>query len=145
MEIHELAERAAEMLRSDEALSGAKVIVEEKGELTNELSINIGKRSLAVVVGWNGFISDGISSKTIWGKGKLVVSVYEMPVINRKTPGALTLLKAARAIAYCLNLELADGGLSPLVFKEITPVVQLTGGEKGIVATDVVFSVECTL
>lgn len=147
MEISDLANRAADALRGDPALAGLPVIVEEKGDAANALEIGIGKRRIAAVVGWDGFESDGNSSRTIFGTANLVVSVFEMPVVNRRMGGGTTLLAAARAVAYALNLMCVEdgGGGSTLVFRRITPVQQLTGGEGATVAVDVVFETKAVL
>lgn len=44
-----------------------------------------------------------------------------------------------------LKLALAKSRVCALVFQEITPVMQLSGGESAIVATDVVFEAEAVL
>lgn len=145
MEIKEIAVRAAAALAADPNLAEIPVIVEESGDASTELQINIAKRKVAVVVGWNGFTGDGNSSRTIFGKANIVVSVFEMPVVNRRAEGAKTLLQIARSVAHALNLFTVGGDTAPLVFKRITPVQQLTEGENATVACDVEFEVATTL
>lgn len=143
MNLNTLVERTAEAVVKIPCLAGIPVIVEEKGDTANKLQMAIAKTKFAVIVGWNGFESGANSSKTVYGKARIVVSVYEQPVVNRKTEGAQTLLNAAQEIAKHLNLFSADGGNSPLVFRKITPVTELGDGKT--VACDVELETESTL
>lgn len=143
MNLNTLVERAAEAVAKIPYLAGMPVIVEEKGDTANRLNVAIGKTKFAVVVGWNGFESGANSSRTVYGKARIVVSVYEQPVVNRRVNGARTLLNAAQEIAKALNLFTAEGGNAPLVFRKITPVAELGDGKT--VACDVELETESTL
>lgn len=143
MNLNTLVERAAKRVEEIPYLSGIPVIVEEKGDTANRLQVGIAKTKFAVIVGWNGFESGANSSRTVYGKARLVVSVYEQPVVNRKSEGVPTLLNAAQEIAKELNLFTAEGGNAPIVFRKITPISELGDGKT--VACDVEFETESTL
>lgn len=143
MNLQTLIERTAEEVGKIPYLTGAPVITEEKGDTSNELAVKLAKTKFAVIVGWNGFTSDANSSRVIYGTPKIVVSVYEMPVVNRRNAGAPTLLNAAQEIAKALNLFSSDGGNAPLVFRRISPVQELGDGKT--IACDVEFDTKSTL
>ncbi len=146
MTIKNLTEKAAELIAKDTVLAGVPVIVEDKGDVANALALAIARRRLAIVVAWSGFTSDGNSSRTIFGKSNLVVSVFEQPVLNRRSPNFLHLLHAAARVAYALNLVPLGDDSSPLVFKSIASVLPYTdGGENSTVFTNVVFETAATL
>ena len=143
MNIETLIEKTTEAVAAIPYLAGRPVITDERGDTSNELDKNIAKTNFAAIVGWNGYDADANSSKTVYGKVNVVVSLYERPVVNRKITGAPTLLNAAQEIAKAVNLFTAGGMNSPLVFTRITPVQELGDGKT--IACDVHFETKATL
>lgn len=144
MEIQDIVHLTAEQLRGEGYFADVPVIEEDVGDVPARLAADMGKRRLAVIVGWDGFTSRGDSSTVIFGEATVVVSVFEQPVVNRRTEGAKTLLMTAREVASALHLFTVPG-TSPLVFRKITPVQALTGGDRGVISCDVQFVIETDL
>lgn len=146
MTIHDLTEKAAALIAEDPFLAGVPVIVEDRGDVANRLALAVARRRLAIVVAWTGFAADGNSSRTIFGKSNLIVTVFEQPVLNRKASDFIHLLAAAAHVAYALNLVPLGDDSSPLVFKSIGGVNPYTeNGENSIVYTNVTFETSTTL
>lgn len=122
-------------------LAGVPVIEEEKGDTSNRLAADIAKAKVAIIVGANGFKGDGNSSKTVYGTATIVVSVFEMPLVNRKSAGRPTLFNMAQQIAKDIQLFHADGMNAPLVFGDISPIREVGTA----VTCDVNFTVKTTL
>ena len=142
MNINELITRTSQRAKELPILAGVPVIDEDKGDVSNKLQSSVSKTKAAVIVGWDGFDADPTSSKTVFGTARVVVSVFEHPVVNRKGTGAPTALNMAQEIAKELNIFKAGPDAAPLVFKKITPLNEIAGG---VIACDVVFNVKAEL
>ena len=139
MDVNELIEQAAEVIRAIPEMADQPVIEVHKGDVSKNLAIAIAKTRFAVLVGWNGFKAKSNSSKTIVGDANLVVELFERPVVNAPD-GGLKLLPAARLVANAVNLS-QPPGQSPIVFREITPV---TEPSPGLISCNVIFSANNT-
>ena len=135
MEIDEIIEHAAQVLRALPEMADVPVIEVHKGNAFNKLQIAVAKTCFAVLVGWNGFRARSNSSRTIVGDTNLVIEVYEKPVVNQKDGPRL--LPAARLIANAVNLS-QPAGQSPIVFREISTVMEPS---PGVISTNVTFDV----
>lgn len=109
------------------SLAGCAVLDERKGDFAAKVAAEVAKSRLCAVVGWSGFEARGDSCETCFGTAHIAVTVFERPAVNRRHPGATTLLDAAQDIARHVNL-FAPGGESPLVLKRITPVDEIAEG-----------------
>lgn len=123
------------------ALPLDNVFAENIGDIVKSLDAAIAKTSRAVVVGFNGFTPTVQKANAIIGKGTLVISVFEKPVVNRaKRSSVRTCFSMAcdiaRALAHLPN------GTSALFFKQITPVKLLDGG---VISCDVIFETTVSL
>ena len=134
IDINSIIGHAAKVIRDLPEMADVPVIEVHKGSVANKLENAIGRQRFAVLVGWNGFRANGNSSKTIVGNYNLVVEVFEKPLIN---DDKLRLLSGAGLIANAVNLS-QQPGQSPIVFREITPVVEPRPGE---VSCNVIFDV----
>lgn len=142
MNLNDICEASAAELLRDEALEQVPVLVESKGDINQRLASDIAKRTLAIVVGWNGFNAESSSSKTIYGTANMTVSIFEQPILNRRREGALTILDAAKLSAQILNLFTPQAGDSPLVFRRIGKIIEI---DQSTIACDVEFEVKATL
>lgn len=133
MDINTLLEHAAGVIRALPEMAAMPVIEVHKGNLFNKLQTAVAKTRFAVLVGWNGFRSRSNSSKTIVGDTDLVIEVWEKPVVD----GGLRLLPTARLIANAVNLS-QPPGQSPIVFREISPVMEPS---PGVISCNVTFAV----
>lgn len=113
MKVQTIVTAAVETLRGLELLAGVPVIEEDKGNIATELETAIGKTSLCVVVGWNGFkpriVGDTAPKETPFGDITVVVSVFERPVVNRKNAASPRLLDIAQESAKALDGASAEG------------------------------------
>ena len=139
MDVNELIEQAAEVVRAIPEMADQPVIEVHKGDVSRSLEIAIAKTRFAVLVGWNGFKAKSNSSKTIVGDANLVVELFERPVVS-STGGGLKLLPAARLVGNAVNLS-QPPGQSPIVFREITPV---TEPSPGLISCNVIFAANNT-
>ena len=139
MDVNELIEQAAGVVRAIPEMADQPVIEVHKGDVSKNLEIAIAKTRFAVLVGWNGFKAKSNSSKTIVGDANLVVELFERPVVS-STGGGLKLLPAARLVGNAVNLS-QPPGQSPIVFREITPV---TEPSPGLISCNVVFEARNT-
>lgn len=142
MTLDELIENTVDYTRQIPCLAGRDVINEKKGDATAKLQADIAKNRFAVVIGWSGFTNRADSCKTCYGTVTIVASVFERPVVNRKSGDAPTLLDAAQEIAKALNLYTPAPGQSPLVLKRISPVQEVA---TGVVSCDIEFETNVTL
>lgn len=144
MNLNDLISAAAAKLRTVPLFAGREVLEENKGDIASKLTQAVAKTNFAVVVAWNGFEpkTHGLPGKPIIGETTLVVSVFEKPVTNRRNEGALTALDAAQQIGLELDLMKAPGMDSPLVFKRITPLQELSGG---VISCDAEFKTKVSL
>lgn len=133
MNINTLLEHAAGVIRALPEMAAMPVIEVHKGNLFNKLQTAVAKTRYAVLVGWNGFRARSNSSKTIVGDTNLVIEVWEKPVVD----GELKLLPTARLIANAVNLS-QPPGQSPIVFREISPVMEPS---PGVISCNVTFAV----
>ena len=144
MDVNELIEQAAEVIRAIPEMADQPVIEVHKGDVSKNLEIAIAKTRFAVLVGWNGFKAKSNSSKTIVGDANLVVELFERPLIAAggaaESGQGLTLLPAARLVANAVNLS-QPPGQSPIVFREITPVTEPL---PGLISCNVVFAANNT-
>ena len=138
MKIHDLIAAVAERLRLTSDLAGRTILEENKGDISAALQAAVGKSNFAITVGWNGFepsvqtpTGAAFPSAEIVGKTTVVVSVFEKPVLNRRTAGSLAALDAAAIIAKALACWKAPGMNSPLFFQRIPPLYELSGGAIG--------------
>lgn len=113
MKVQKIVEEAADTLRGLELLAQVPVIEEDKGNVATELETAIGKTSLCVVVGWNGFkpriVGETAPGETPFGDITVVVSVFERPVVNRKNAASPRLLDIAQEAAKALDGASAEG------------------------------------
>lgn len=133
MDVNTLLEHAAGVIRALPEMAALPVIEVHKGNLLNKLQLAVAKTRYAVLVGWNGFRARSNSSKTIVGDTNLVIEVWEKPVVD----GELKLLPTARLIANAVNLS-QPPGQSPIVFREISPVMEPS---PGVISCNVTFAV----
>lgn len=133
MDVNTLLEHAAGVIRALPEMAALPVIEVHKGNLFNKLQLAVAKTRYAVLVGWNGFRARSNSSKTIVGDTNLVIEVWEKPVVD----GELKLLPTARLIANAVNLS-QPPGQSPIVFREISPVMEPS---PGVISCNVTFAV----
>jgi len=150
MDIETIVEEAAETLRLMPMMTDVPVVVENKGDMDDELKLKIAQQSVCVMVGWSGF-TPTIQGPTapngeIFGSVTLVASVFEKPAVNRSTPGSPTCQDIAKAVAHELHGASAEGMDAPLFLKRITPVSELGSSPDGSVVTcDVEFETKTSI
>jgi len=144
----DIVKEAVETLRECEALVGVPVIQEDLGNLRNKVDTEIAKRSVCVVVGWNGFTpilqGETAPGETPLGTVGIVASVFEKPDDNRYHSGSPTICDIAIAIADALNGAIAEGMAAPLWLKSIGKVADF-GEKSGVVTCDVNFETKASL
>ena len=133
MKVQKIVEEAADTLRGLELLAQVPVIEEDKGNVATELETAIGKTSLCVVVGWNGFkpriVGETAPGETPFGDITVVVSVFERPVVNRRNAAAPRLLDIAQETAKTLDDASAEGMDDAMHLMRISPVTGIGGGD----------------
>lgn len=133
MKLQSIVAEAAETLRGLELLAGVPVIEEDKGNVATELETAIGKTSLCVVVGWNGFkpriVGSTAPRETPFGDIAVVVSVFERPVVNRRNPTAPRLLDIAQVTAKALDGASAEGMDDAMHLERISHVEAIGNGD----------------
>ena len=141
MKVEELVHNMADTIREIKFGATVPVVEEDKGDVVKELEAAIGKTSLCVLVGWNGFkpriVGATAPRETPFGDVTLVAAVFEKPVVNRRNAAAPRLLEVARAIACALDAAASEGMDDLLHLKRISPVSDV---ENGIVTCTVEFS-----
>jgi len=147
MKIQDITSDAADALRGIPVLAGREVIEEDKGNVETNIRTAIGKTSLCVVVGWNGFtpriVGDTAPRGTPFGTVSVVVSVFERPHVNRAKTGAPRLLDVAQEVAKALDGAASEGMEDVMHLKRIAPVAEV--GAAGDVFTTVEFETKATL
>ena len=133
MKLQEIVREAADTLRGLEMLANVPVVEEDKGNVATELETAIGKASLCVVVGWNGFkpriVGETAPRETPFGYVSVVVSVFERPVVNRSNAAKPKLLDIAQEAAKALDGASAEGMDDAMHLERISPVAALGGGD----------------
>lgn len=140
MNIDDIVREAAETVAEIPALSGYKVIEEDKGDVSKKLEMSVAQQKLAVVVGWNGFTpvaSGRHDNGETRGTASVIVTVYEKPIENRTNPSSPRLLQVAQEIARTLNCASSEGMEDVMHLKRISPVAEL---DRGVITCDVEFS-----
>ena len=122
------------------ALAGLPVVAEDKGDVVKNVQAEIAKTSFCVVVGAAEFRDEAPDARACYGTAKVVVTVFEKPVVNRSTPGRPTFMSAAQSIAR--GMKLFDTGEGLLVTKSISLPQDLGAG---VVSCEVAFEVKTTL
>lgn len=144
MNIENLLKEAADTLRKTEELQDTPVIIEDLGDVSNKIESEIGKSARCILVGFGGSapVKQGQVGDVIVDNVKLVVSVFEKPVVNRKARGVPTLLVMAQAVRRELTGAKTNDMSSVLFYRGISPIAELTGGR---VSCDVSFDTKDTL
>jgi hypothetical protein len=141
MSIEEIVAEMADTIRAIDFGTTIPVIEEEKGNVIQELEAALGKTSLCIVVGWNGFKrrigGDTSPSQTPFGDNAFVAAVFENPTINRFSSSSPHICSVARAIANALDGAAAQGMSDRLHLKAILPISAV---ENGVVTCTVEFS-----
>ena len=137
----EMISTVCDMLKALPEFSTVAVFDENLGDVSAQIHNAIAKsQALALMVRWDGLTPKAQSEGSITGDTVLVVRVFEHPAKNRRVPGFLTALEAARTAALSLVGKPLDA--SRLFFVRITPLVELEGG---VISCDVEFRVTVTL
>lgn len=126
MKIQDIVKEAAETIRELEIAQFFPVIEEDKGNVATELATALGKRSLCVTVGWNGFtariVGETAPGETPFGRVSVVATVFERPVVNRSNDASPRILDIAQELAKALDNAAAEGMDDALHFKKISPI-----------------------
>ena len=126
MKIQDIVKETAETIRELDIAQFFPVIEEDKGNVATELQAALGKRSLCVTVGWNGFtariVGETAPGEMPFGKVSVVATVFERPVVNRSKDANPRILDIAQAIAKGLDNAAAEGMDDVLHFKKISPI-----------------------
>lgn len=144
MNIENLLKEAADSLRNMDELQATPVIIEDLGDVSNKIESEIGKCARCILVGFGGSapVKQGNVGDVIVDNVKLVVSVFEKPVVNRRARGVPTLLGMAQAVRRELTGAKTKDMSSVLFYRGISPIAELTGGR---VSCDVSFDTKDTL
>lgn len=144
MNIENLLKEAADSLRNMDELQATPVIIEDLGDVSNKIESEIGKSARCILVGFGGSapVKQGNVGDVIVDNVKLVVSVFEKPVVNRRARGVPTLLGMAQAVRRELTGAKTKDMSSVLFYRGISPIAELTGGR---VSCDVSFDTKDTL
>lgn len=144
MNIENLLKEAADSLRNMDELQATPVIIEDLGDVSNKIESEIGKSARCILVGFGGSapVKQGNVGDVIVDNVKLVVSVFEKPVVNRRAHGVPTLLGMAQAVRRELTGAKTKDMSSVLFYRGISPIAELTGGR---VSCDVSFDTKDTL
>lgn len=144
MNIENLLKEAADSLRKMDELQATPVIIEDLGDVSNKIESEIGKSARCILVGFGGSapVKQGNVGDVIVDNVKLVVSVFEKPVVNRRAHGVPTLLGMAQAVRRELTGAKTKDMSSVLFYRGISPIAELTGGR---VSCDVSFDTKDTL
>ena len=144
MNIENLLKEAADSLRKMDELQATPVIIEDLGDVSNKIESEIGKSARCILVGFGGSapVKQGNVGEVIVDNVKLVVSVFEKPVVNRRAHGVPTLLGMAQAVRRELTGAKTKDMSSVLFYRGISPIAELTGGR---VSCDVSFDTKDTL
>lgn len=144
MNIENLLKEAADSLRNMDELQATPVIIEDLGDVSNKIESEIGKSARCILVGFGGSapVKQGNVGDVIVDNVKLVVSVFEKPVVNRRARGVPTLLRMAQAVRRELTGAKTKDMSSVLFYRGISPIAELTGGR---VSCDVSFDTKDTL
>lgn len=146
MNIDDIIRDAADTVRQIPALSSVEVFEEDKGDIAQEIDRAIAQQSFCVTVGWNGFTpqigGQTAPHETPFGTVKIVVSVFESPVVNRTDERAPRLLGAAKEIAKALDGAASEGMDETLHLSAISQIQQL---DRGVITCDVEFETKATL
>ena len=144
MNIENLLKEAADSLHKTAELQDTPVVVEDLGDVSNKIETEIGMTARCILVGFGGSdpVKQGKVGDVLVDKVKLVVSVFEKPVVNRKAKGVPTLLAMAQAIRRELTGAKTKDMSSVLFYRGISPIAELTGGR---VSCDVIFDTKDTL
>ena len=108
MDLQAFQEKVAKRIREIPALGGLPVREEQIGNIVETLQSDVLKSRFCVVVGTATFDDEAPDSSVCYGATKVVVSVFEDPELNRRTPGRPTFLSAAQEIAKALKLFRPD-------------------------------------
>lgn len=144
MNIENLLKEAADSLRKMDELQATPVIIEDLGDVSNKIESEIGKSARCILVGFGGSapVKQGNVGDVIVDNVKLVVSVFESPVVNRSAEGVPTLMGMAQAVRRELTGAKTKDMSSVLFYRGISPIAELTGGR---VSCDVSFDTKDTL
>ena len=144
MNIENLLKEAADSLRNMDELQATPVIIEDLGDVSNKIESEIGKSARCILVGFGGSapVKQGNVGDVIVDNVKLVVSVFESPVVNRSAEGVPTLMGMAQAVRRELTGAKTKDMSSVLFYRGISPIAELTGGR---VSCDVSFDTKDTL
>ena len=144
MNIENLVNVAADSRRNLDELQATPVIIEDLGDGSNKIESEIGKSSRCIRVGFGGSapVKQGNIGDVIVDNVKLVVSVFEKPVVNRRAHGVPTLLGMAQAVRRELPGAKTKDLSSVRFYRGISPIAELTGGR---VSCDVSFDTKDTL
>ena len=146
MNIDNIIHDAADTVRQIRALSSVEVFEEDKGDIAQEIDRAIAQQSFCVTVGWNGFTPQiggpTAPRETPFGTVKVVVAVFENPVLNRSTEGTPRLLGAAKEIAKALDGAASEGMDDALHLRAISQIQLL---DRGVITCDVEFETKATL
>lgn len=146
MNIDDIIRDAADTIRQIPALSSASVLEEDKGDIAKKLETSVAQQAFCVTVGWNGFTPQiggpTAPRETPFGTARIVVAVFEKPVVNRSREGTTRLLGAAREIAKALDGAASEGMDDTLHLRAISQIQQL---DRGVITCDVEFETKATL
>ena len=140
MELQDTLDSVAAGIRAIPLLERLPVFAEDKGNIIENVNQSIARTSFCVVVGSPSYNDKTPDSGVCFGGVRLVVTIFEKPVLNRTKPNCLTYLRAAQTIAKAMKLFNTGDGL--LVTKSIAPPKDLGDG---VVACDVSFELDTTL
>ena len=145
--IDTLVRDTADTVRAIPLFAGIDVLEEDKGDVSAKLDVAIARtKSVAAVVGWNGFVPK-ISGRTApegspFGEVTIVVQLFERPAVNRRNDANPHLLHLAQAVAKEIDGASSDGMEDELRLKRISPVSEL---DRGVITCDVEFTTKASL
>ena len=108
-------------LRKDADLAKwqVEILLEDKGDVMNDIALALGKLGICAVVAMPGAKAQSENARQVTAMADITVQVIESPLMNRRRANMATAGTAARHIAAALNLHKLPGG-ETLVFAEIT-------------------------
>ena len=136
MSIEELMEAVAAEVRKVPALYDTPAIVEDLGDVTNEIERHFGKSSRCIIVMFAGCEPVKQGAGTLVENVKLAVRCYDKPSLTRVEKVGLTLLGMAQEIAAGLQGAKAPGMACCLFYRGISGITQHT---RDLVSCDVFF------
>jgi len=131
--------------RLNEVLSGIPVVNQLDGKVTQDLKLALAKSRVCALVGVGRITPRVQNADHIVALAEIFVRVFENPFVNRAKTGAKTMMGVAAEASSILKYWKPGGSLSPLVFKEITPVEEANSEFGSVITCDAVFNITTEL